>query len=182
MIKYIINSGGTSWQPDKFKIFTEELLKDLPNNPKILLCFFAQKREDWEKKFKIKSEGLKTIMPTDTNIKFDLAIPSKFTEQTKNSDAIIIYGGDDHLVQYWLKQFDIPKICSNKTVSLSSASSNALSVHFWTCDWRQNMDGMGILPIKFLPHYKSSYGDDDPRGPVDWKKAIEQTKYQGNRN
>ncbi len=52
MIKYIVNSGGSSWQPDKFKIFIKELLKDLPDNPKILLCFFAQKREDWKENIK----------------------------------------------------------------------------------------------------------------------------------
>jgi len=38
------------------------------------------------------------------------------------------------------------------------------------------MDGFGILPIKFLPHFKSSFGHDDPRGPIDWDKAYEELK------
>lgn len=33
------------------------------------------------------------------------------------------------------------------------------------------MDGLGIIPIKFLAHFQSTYGNDDPRGPIDWAKA-----------
>ena len=33
------------------------------------------------------------------------------------------------------------------------------------------MDGLGILPIKFLPHYQSDYGKNDSRGPIDWEKG-----------
>jgi hypothetical protein len=40
------------------------------------------------------------------------------------------------------------------------------------------MDGLGILPMKFIAHYKSSYGGNDPRGPIDWDKAYsELSKY-----
>lgn len=182
MIKYIINSGGSSWKPDKLKIFAEELLKDLPDNPKILLCFFAQAREDWERKYSEKLEGLKKVISSEIGPKFDMAMPDTFVKQSAESDAIIIYGGDDHLIQYWLKQFDVPKIWDNKTISVSSASSNALVTYFWTCDWRENKDGMGILKIKFIPHYKSAYGDDDPRGPIDWDKAYDELKNYKDKN
>ncbi len=89
-------------------------------------------------------------------------------KQVSECVAIYIHGGDDHLVLYWLKQFDIPKIWDGKTVATNSASSNALVKYFWTCDWRTLMDGLGILPIKFLAHFESDYGINDPRGPVDW--------------
>ena len=41
------------------------------------------------------------------------------------------------------------------------------------------MDGLGILPIKFLAHYKSEYGADDPRGPINWESALEELKNYG---
>ncbi len=41
------------------------------------------------------------------------------------------------------------------------------------------MDGLGIVSIKFLAHYQSAYGDDDPRGPVDWKKAYSELTTYG---
>ena len=38
------------------------------------------------------------------------------------------------------------------------------------------MDGLGILPIKFLAHFKSDFGGDDPRGPIDWDNSYEELK------
>ena len=55
-------------------------------------------------------------MPEGIEAKFELAIPDAFVEQIKQADAIYLHGGDDHLVQYWLKQFDIPKIWEGKKV------------------------------------------------------------------
>lgn len=65
---------------------------------------------------------------------FELAIPDKFVEQLKNNDAVIIHGGDDNLLLYWLKKFNLPEIWKDKVVAGSSAGSNLLAKHFWTCD------------------------------------------------
>lgn len=61
-------------------------------------------------------------------------------------------------------------------MAASSAGSDALVDSFWTCDWRKPLKGLGILPIKFIPHYKSDYGTDDPRGVIDWKVAMDELK------
>jgi peptidase E len=96
-------------------------------------------------------------MDEDIKPKFELAFPNKFIEQIKNNEAIIIHGGDDKLLLYWLKQYNLPEIWEGKVIAGSSAGSDVLVKQFWTCDWRLIMDGLGILPIKFIPHYKSSY-------------------------
>lgn len=44
------------------------------------------------------------------------------------------------------------------------------------------MDGMGILPIKFIAHFNSEYGITDPRGPIDWKIAKIELENFGDRN
>lgn len=174
MIKYILNSGGIRNNPEGGKKFFAEAVKGLGNNPRILICLFAYPREYWEKKFdEIKNQSL---YPEDISPIFDLAFPDKFENQIKNSDIIYMYGGDDHLLKYWLSKFDISKIWEGKVVATNSASSSALAVNFWTCDWRENMDGFGILPIKFIAHFESSFGSDDPRGLIDWDKAYEELK------
>lgn len=174
MTKYILNSGGIRNNIGEGKKFFAEAVKDLGDNPKILLCLFAYPREKWEIKFEeIKQNNL---YPLNITPIFTLAIPDIFEEQIKENDVIYIYGEDDHLLQYWLKKFDIPKIWNGKVVITNSAGSNAMAKYFWTCDWRQCMDGLGILPIKFVPHYNSSFGENDPRGPIDWEEAYNKVK------
>lgn len=179
MTKYILNSGGLRKYPDLAKKFLQEIVKDLGNNPSILLCFFALHRQEWELRFTEYAKNFEEAMPSGIIPSISLALPHIFSEQVKKSDAILIYGGDDHLLQYWLKKFDLPKIWEGKVVAGSSAGSDALSKHFWTCDWRMCMDGLGIVPIKFIPHFQSDYGDDDPRGSIDWDKACKELEQYG---
>ena len=176
MTKYILNSGGFRDKPDLAKKFFAEMVKGLGDTPHILVCCFAQAREDWETKFVTDKETVVNLFPVGVQPILEIAFPEKFKEQVKSSDVIYIHGGDDHLVQYWLRKFDIPQIWDGKVVATSSASSHALSKYFWTCDWREAMEGLGILPIKFLAHYESSYGAHDPRGPIDWQKGYEELK------
>jgi hypothetical protein len=178
MTRYILNSGGISKAPDRGASFFAEIVKGLGKSGHILMCFFAQLREDWEMKFAEYSEGFQEQLPAEIKPKFELAFPDRFVQQVSNADAIYLHGGDDHLVQYWLRQFD-PKIWTGKVVATNSASSNALSSSFWTCDWRQCFDGQGVLPIKFISHFNSDYGSDDPRGPIDWEAARKELEAHG---
>ena len=179
MIKYVLNSGGMREEPELSQEFFAEVLEGFGENPKILLCFFASLRESWEEKYQQDIESIPSLVPAGVKPIFEMAMPDNFVEQIKNTNAIYIHGGDDHLVQYWLKQFDVPKIFEGKTVGTNSASSHALAKHFWTCDWRKCMDGLGVLPVKFLAHYKSDFGVDDPRGPIDWNKAYSDLEEYG---
>ena len=179
MTKYVLNSGGIRKQPERKKKFHSELIKGLGNNPKFLLCNFAQGREYWEPKFQGYSDAIAEDMPKDVKAIFELALPAEFIEQCNRADVIYFQGGDDHLLQYWMKQYDLSEIFKGKVVATGSASSDMLVTHFWTCDWRDCSDGFGILPIKFIPHFNSDFGDDDPRGPIDWQKAYEKLAAYG---
>lgn len=181
MTKYILNSGNAKKDPKLAKKFFGEIVKGLGKNPKLLICCFAQPRENWEKKFLEDKKNAPELFPEGITPLFNLAFPSTFEQQIKDSDAVFIHGGDDHLILFWFKKFDIPNIWKGKIIATSSAGSDVLSKNFWTCDWRQNMDGLGILPIKFLPHYKSSYGNDDPRGRIDWEKAYKELQEYGDK-
>jgi hypothetical protein len=179
MTKYVVNSGGIGRRPELKKKFHQELVKDLSASPKFLLCNFAQVREDWELKFPGYSNAIAKDLPEGVHPSFELAMPAMFAEQCNRADVIYFHGGDDYLLQYWMKQYDVPKLFDGKVVATSSASSNMLATHFWTCDWRLCLDGLGILPIKFIPHYESDFGADDPRGPIDWQKAYDELAVYG---
>jgi len=174
--KYVIQSGNIKRYPDKARKFFSEVFLDLGKTPNFLICLFATPREDWEGKFEEDKSVFKGFFKEGVSPNFDLAIPDTFSHQVSRAGAIYIHGGDDHLMMYWLRKFDLPEIWQGKVVSTSSASSHALSKSFWTCDWRACMEGLGILPIKFIAHYKSDYGANDPRGPIDWDKAYKDLK------
>lgn len=180
MIKYVLNSGGLRNQPELKEQFHREIVKGLGNNPKFLLCNFAQGREYWEVKFPGYSNMITEDMPDDTKPAFVLAMPDIFVEQCKDTDVIYFHGGDNDLIEFWMHQFDISKIFQGKVVATNSASSMMLASSYYTCDWRSCRKGFAVLPIKFIAHYKSAFGDDDPiRGPIDWQKAYNELAAYG---
>lgn len=179
MTRYVLNSGGIKRQPNLKKQFHQEIIKSLSDTPKILICSFAQPREDWESKFGGYSSSIAEDMSENIRLEFALAMPDTFAEQSKWADILYFNGGDDHLLQFWMKQFDLPTLFKNKVVATNSASSDMLATHYWTCDWRQCADGLSVLPIKLIPHFKSELMDADPRGPINWKKAYSDLQQYG---
>ncbi len=182
MTKYVLNSGGIKNQPNLKQKFHREIVKGLGNNPKFLLCNFAQGREYWEPKFAGYSNSITEDMATDVTPTFELASPDKFVEQCKDTDVIYFHGGDCDLLFYWMRKFDYLSIFKDKVVATNSASSCMLADSYYTCDWRECQDGFAVLPIKFIPHYDSDFGSDDPRGAIDWGKAKVDLENYGNKS
>lgn len=179
MTKYVLNSGGIKNQPTLKRKFHQEIVKGMGNSPKFLLCNFAQGREYWEPKFAGYSNAIIEDMTGEVKPTFELALPGMFAQQCKDADIIFFYGGDCDLLFYWMRQFDYTDLFKGKVIATSSASSCMLARSYYTCDWRACQDGFGVLPIKFIPHYNSDFGDDDPRGPIDWKKAKKELENYG---
>ncbi len=173
MTKYVVNSGGIKHQPQLKKQFHQEIVGGLGSSPKFLLCDFAQGREYWNVKFQGYTNSVREDMPEGITPTFELAMPATFAEQCKRADVIYMHGGDDDLLQYWMKQFDLDDLFNDKVVVGNSAGSDLLATHHWSCDWRECSDGFGFLPIKFIPHYQSHIDEADNRGPVDWQKAYD---------
>jgi peptidase E len=132
----------------------------------------------------VKYKNYDKHLKESVNLKLEtkMAMPTKFVEQCQWADVIIIAGGDDELLQHWMLKFNIPKIWEGKVVTGLSAGADFLVNSFYTSDWRVVKEGLGIFPIKFIPHYKSDFGKDDPRGPVDWKKAYEELENYGDKS
>jgi peptidase E len=181
MTKYILNSGNSKKYPKKELVFLNEILAGFEGEVKILYCFFAQPRERWESRFEAYSERFASLTGKADSLVFELAFPATFQKQVESNDIILIQGGDDYLLRFWLGQFDLEKIFEGKVVATSSAGSDLLVSSFWTCDWRDCLGGLGILPIKFIPHFDSDYGSDDPRGKIDWDDARKELEEYGDK-
>lgn len=179
MTKYILNSGGLGGKPDLARQFFREVCAELGPTPHFLICLFASPREQWEQKYQQDVDGIPNLLPDTISPTFTMALPEQFPEQIAQADALYIRGGDDHLLRYWLQQYPLAELLKEKTVAGNSAGSNIFATHFWTCDWRASLDGLGLLPIKFISHYNSNFGYDDPRGPIDWQAAYDELAAHG---
>jgi len=177
--KYILNSGGIKREPKLQKLYHQEIVQGLGNAPKFLLCNFAQGREFWDTKFRGYCESIKADMPAGVTPSFELAMPATFAEQCKRADVIYMHGGDDHLLRYWMRQFDLPELFKDKVVAGNSAGSDLLVAHHWSNDWRTCGDGLGIVPVKFIPHFGSVTDPADQRGQADWQKGYEELAAYG---
>ena len=177
--KYIFQSGGVRNFPYKKKRWHQEMIKTVSGNPKVLICLFAIPRELWEGKYPSWCASFQEDMAADITAEFKMASPKTFVEDCLWADIMYCPGGDDALAKLWLSKFDLKKLWQGKVVCVNSATSDALSTHYFTCDWRECQNGLGIVPIKFLPHYRSNYGANDPRGPVDWEQGLADLKAYG---
>lgn len=181
MIRFLLNSGGVDNSAKKGAKFYNDMVSGFGKNPKVLMCLFAQAREEWEGKFVKYTTAINLLLNDDKQPVYELAIPDEFEKQCARADIICMAGGDDHLIKYWLKQFDLLKVLEGKTVATNSASTHVFCSSFWTCDWRRCFDGLGILPIKSIAHYGSGWGDNDPRGPIDWQAAKKELEQYGDK-
>lgn len=182
MTKYVINSGNVRGDKGKAKKYFAEVFKDLGNEPKVLLCSFANPREEWEDRFQNYIGDFHNYLAEGVRPIYKMAMPAEFVEQSKEADIIWINGGDDDLVKCRLSKFNLKDIWKGKVIAVSSASSDVVASSFWTCDWRKCFEGFGLVPIKFIPHFNSDYGNSDPRGAIDWGKAKEELAKYGDKS
>jgi len=158
MTKYILVGGYVHKAEDGGRAFCEELVKDFSHKKpiKILDCMFARKKENWQlglEQDKIFfSKFIKDFV-------LELADPETFTEQVKNSDIIFFQGGIPYSLisilnknDEWLKQLD------GKVLIGTSGGADAISKYYGVGKTGNVGDGLGLLAIKFIPHWLSDYG------------------------
>lgn len=174
MTKFILSGGRMYKAVDQGRSFAEELIKGFSNKPvKILICFFAQDRELWSDLFTENKEWLSTFI---SGFEIELALPENFTEQVKKSDVIFLKGGKVKQIfdileedKEWMAEL------ADKTVVGLSAGADVLCKHYYVLSTRRLGDGFGLLPVKFIPHWKADdfFSKEDL---VDWNKILEELK------
>ncbi len=156
MTKYILIGGYIYKAQDGGKAFCEELVKGINNRPiKILDCLFARSNDDWKDRFKNDHDFFSKFIK---DFKLELALPENFIDQLKNSDVLFFQGGDPELLISVLETVgDWREELNGKTIVGSSGGADAISKYYGVIKNLDVGEGLGLLPIKFIPHWKSNY-------------------------
>jgi len=174
MIKYILVGGYVHKAPDEGKAFCEELIKGINRKPvKILDCMFARKKEDWQESIHKDNVFLSKFIK---DFELELANPDNFKEQVKDSDVIYLRGGYTSPLmealskdKSWIKELD------GKVLAGTSAGADAITKYYSVLKTHRVGDGLGLLPIKFIPHWMSDYSDEEVNN-IDWESEFEKLK------
>jgi peptidase E len=175
MTKFILLGGYLSRAQDGGKSFADELVKGFGDSPKILLCFFARPQETWRHIFEKELAAFRAYMP-NKNPEIKLAHTDTYTEQVRWADVIYMRGGiTDNLIEVLKRDLSWTKELDGKTLAGSSAGADAIATHHFNLDTKTVGSGLGLLPVKVIPHWKSDYHGPD----FDWDAAYEQLKSHG---
>jgi len=174
MTKYILAGGYVHKALDGGKAFCEELVKDIKNKPvKILDCMFARDLDRWQEGFENDKVFFNKFLD---NFELELADLDKFTEQVKNSDVIYLQGGYTRKIMEllskdlsWIKQLD------GKVLAGTSAGADAIAKYYVVLSTKRVGDGLGLLPVKFIPHWDSDCLDDEAQD-IKWKDELDKIK------
>ena len=175
MTKYILVGGYLHKAKDGGRAFCEELVKDfnLDRPIRILNCLFARPENFWDDKIK---ENEKFFSKYINSFELILADPLRFTEQVKYSDVVYIQGGyTDPLMKKLLENSEWIKYIDGKTIAGASAGGDAIAKYYSVFKTKRVGNGLGLLPIKFIPHWKSDYSDEEVFD-IDWDSEFNKLK------
>ena len=151
--KFIIHGGFAGHINDQNDSFFKEMLKDTPDNPKVLLVYFAKeldripvnKEEDF-----VQFERNKR----NKNISFQVADEKFFVEQIKVADVIYLHGGNTLKLLETLKKFPhLKELFTGKIIAGESAGAHALSSLFYSKNAGGVLQGLGFVPVQIICHY-----------------------------
>lgn len=158
--KYILHGGFNPGQTEEDNNkFYGEILKDASEGAKILLVCFAKDTE------RVPTATAKVIAEFNKNkwqkqLTFEIASEESFVEQVKSADVIYLHGGRTLKLLDTLKRFpNLKELFNGKTVAGESAGANVLAKFCYSPSADEAIEGLGILPIKVIPHYSEEYMD-----------------------
>ena len=153
--KFILHGGfDKSLGPHQNDEFFSQILKDTPNEVKLLLVYFAEREEmiaariEQDKEQFTKNSGSKTI-------DFRVTSPETFVADCKWADAIYLHGGKTTKLMEALQNFpNMKELFSGKVIAGDSAGANVLAQYFFSKNSQVVGKGFGILPFKVIVHYE----------------------------
>lgn len=174
MTKYVLIGGYIYNAKDKGRAFCDELVSDIHHRPiKILDCLFARERETWDKRFVEDKEFFHLHLK---EVEVELAEPSKFIEQAKDCDIIFFQGGVPRTMISLLDSAgEWKNSLKGKVVVGSSGGADALCKYYGVGKTMNIGEGLGILPIKIIPHWKSK-SNYAKNLSIDWEGLYKKLK------
>ena len=170
--KYIL-VGGHPWKAhDGGRGFCAETVKGFSEPIKILECMFARPKEVWEKLLSEDKHFFATHLP-GKRIEFQVADERSFIEQIEWAHILYLKGGTtEQLVRALARSDRWRRGLNGKTIAGSSAGANAIAKYYYSLDGLALRNGLGLLPVKVLVHYRSDYNAPN----VNWDKALNELK------
>ena len=157
---FILHGGFTPKKENEDNSdFYKEILKDAPRNVRILIVPFAK--------------DIERIAPTTERVMrefnqyrwqekldFEVANEQSFIAQVRSADIVYFQGGTSVKLLGVLKRFPgLKELLKGKIVAGESAGANVLGMFFFGPSANGVFEGLGILPVKIIPHYKEEYKD-----------------------
>ena len=156
--KYILHGGAAQIINTENDPFYAEILRDTPDNLKILLVYFANDPAKNEERKKGNMEQFNRVKG-NKKIEFEIAEEKNFFEQIRNSDIIYIRGGSTPVLIESLSKFDnLEKYFEGKIVSGESAGMNVLAKYCFSKSGGGLATGLGILGVKTISHFDGVKG------------------------
>ena len=156
--KFILHGGFTpNKQDENNSDFYKEILKSASEKVKVLIVPFAKDPE------RIPVTTRRVMGEFNNNkdekkIDFEVANEESFLEQIKSADIVYFQGGTTLKLLEVLKKFpEMKYLLGGKMVAGESAGANVLGSFFYSPSANGVFKGLGILPIKIIPHYKEEY-------------------------
>ncbi len=119
----------------------------------MLWCFFASDGYETADNFSKWSGLLGKFFPDNLRIEHNVATVQEFKNQVLEADLIYMHGGYTQKFLDRVKGLDLGELFKNKVVCTNSATTIALSTAAWDSEERKVVEGLGILPFKFLVHF-----------------------------
>lgn len=155
MTKFILHGGMTSVRNEENKKFHEEVVEDLPENPKILILLFSIEEDRWREEYKHQKNNFIENLG-DLGFEFKLASKENFLEELEWADAVHFRGGSTLLLLDVMENYpEFKDSLEGKTVSGSSAGALYLVDNFYENDIEEIHRGLGVININLITHYPS---------------------------
>lgn len=158
--KFILYGGfnPAETNPDNSK-FSQEILKDAPENARVLVVPFAKEPDRFLPTFERVLSELSTAK-WQNNIITESANEENFITQIKSADVIYFQGGSSSKLLETLKKFPaLDQLLKGKVIAGDSGGGNVLCKFFYSPKTDAVCEGLGIIPVKMIPHFKEEYRD-----------------------
>ncbi len=171
MTKYILHGGYPNTKNDLNAGFYREISQYVPENGNILLVYFARDDEDYERLFKQDSEKIiKQARGKKLNIK--IATKENFFKELDWANSIYMRGGDytQKLINTLKEYPDFENKIKDKVVAGSSSGAYAVSTYYYSNSSGAIKEGLDLIPLRVICHYKSKIHENIGEDPVELMK------------
>ncbi len=162
MNKYILHGGFAveKFPAQEDDIFFSEILKDIKEDARILLVYFAEREEMIKTRIEQDKESFNKNKKSK-NLEFKVATEENFLKDCQWANIIYLHGGRTEKLLEKLQQYEnIKEVFANKTIAADSAGVNVLAQFSYGKNSKEIKEGFKILPFKVVVHYTE--GDPNP--------------------